>query len=174
MYVAVDQYDLFYKGSCIVEALREYILSVICTAIVCGVLQILVPNGTSATLSKMISGLVITISVLSPVMNDHIIDWDNQFDHIISDSIFAVSAGENVASDLLKERIIKDTETYILTKASELGANLSAKVDLSSEYPNQPIAVTMKGNISPYLKKQLTANIVTELGIPEEKQIWII
>jgi len=173
VYSVSDQHDLLHEGSCIVETLQEYILSVICIAVICGVLQFLVPKGTSTVLTKIISGLVVTITVLSPLVNEQMFDWDYQFDRIVLESTDAVAEGESTAMDLLKQRIKEETETYIITKASDLGVKMTANIELSSEYPNVPIAATMNGKISPYARKQLSACIAADLGIPEDKQIWI-
>lgn len=155
------------------DTLRQYILSIICIVVSCGVLQLLVPKGTIGTLFRVISGLAVTITVLSPLMNGEMLYWNYQFDRMISDSTIAVVEGQSTASELLKQRIREETESYILTKASDLKAEMNVDVDIASDYPNVPVAVTMKGKISPYAKKQLIAYIENDLAIPEEKQLWI-
>lgn len=155
------------------DTVRQYILSVICIAVVCGVLQMLIPKGTAAALFKVISGLAVTITVLSPIVNEQMLQWDYSFEHMVSDGTIAASDGQRAAGDLLKQHIREDTEAYILSKASDWGASIVVNIELASEYPNAPVAATMKGNISPYAKKQLSASLTGDLGIPEEKQIWI-
>lgn len=154
-------------------SLRAYILSVICAAVICGILQMLVPKGTVSTLIKVITGLVVVITALSPFINEEIFRWDLQFDRIVSDGSAAITAGQDAASELLKERIKEETESYILTKASAMGITLAAEVEVASDFPNAPERVILNGNVSPYGKQQLTSYLSSELGIPEENQKWI-
>lgn len=174
MCLVLDQHNLFYEGNCIMESIRQYILSVICVAVVCGVLQMLLAEGTAAALVRIISGLIVTITVLSPVVDENLLQWSVRFDHIMSDVDMAVTEGQTTASDLLKQRILKDTETYILTKAADLGASISVSVTLASDYPNAPESVIIKGEVSPYAKKQLEAYLAKDMGILEENQIWML
>ena len=155
------------------DTIRQYVLSVICIVICCGVLQLAVPKGTVGTLFRVISGLAVTITVLSPLLNGKMLYWNYQFDRIVSDSTIAISEGQNIASDLLKQRIKEETESYILTKASDLNVEMDVDVNLASDYPNTPVAVTMKGKISPYAKQRLATYIANDLAIPGENQIWI-
>lgn len=155
------------------ESLRAYIMSVICAAVICGILQMLVPKGTVSTLVRVITGLVVVITALSPFINEEIFRWDLRFDRIVSDGSSAIIAGQDAASELLKERIKKETESYILTKASAMGLNLSVEVEVASDFPNVPESVILNGNVTPYGKQQLIAYLSSELGIPEENQKWM-
>ena len=110
--------------------------------------------------------------ILSPVG-----DWDP--DAVASFAQFydtegerAAEAGVNMASDAMQEIISAETCAYILDKATELGAEISVEVQLTDENLPVPKSVFLEGNISPYGKKQLTGWMETELGIPEEHQIW--
>lgn len=154
-------------------SLRAYILSVICAAVICGILQMLVPKGTVSTLIKVITGLVVVITALSPLINEEILRWDLRFDRIVSDGSAAITAGQDAASELLRERIKEETESYILTKASAMGLTISAEVEVASDFPNAPERVTLNGHITPYRKQQLASYLSSELGIPEENQKWM-
>ena len=155
------------------ESLRAYILSVICAAVICGIIQMLVPKGTVSTLIKVITGLVVVITALSPLINEEILRWDLRFDRIVSDGSAAITAGQDAASELLRERIKEETESYILTKASAMGVNLSAEVELAPDFPNAPVSVILDGNVTPYGKQQLASYLSSELGISEENQKWM-
>ena len=167
------QYDLFYERGVIVHSLRQYILTVICITVSCGILQMLLTDGIAASLVKLISGLVISVSVLSPLINEEVLQWKLMFEDIVSDSSVVISNGETAASELVQQRIKEGTEAYILTKASNMGVDIRLNVELGNEYPNAPEKLTIYGNVSPYIKRQLSATISNDLGIPEENQIWI-
>lgn len=155
------------------HSLRQYILTVICVATACGILQMLLSDGTAASLVKLISGLVVSISILSPLIKEEIFQWDLRFEEIMSDSSAVILQGEATASELIQKRIKEETEAYILTKASDMGVDIGLAVELGNEYPNVPEKLTIYGDVSPYVKRQLTATISKNLGIPEENQIWI-
>lgn len=155
------------------DAIRQYILSVICMAIVCGIVQMLFPSGTVASVVKILSGLIVTIAVLSPLLQEKVLQWDLTFESIVSDGEAAVAEGQTAAEDALAQLIKEETQTYILNKASALGADITVEVQLRSEYPNEPASVTVRGAVSPYVKQQLANCLSQELGIAEEDQIWI-
>ena len=155
------------------DSIRQYILSVICMVIVCGVLQLIFQEGANASLIKLISGLIVTITVLSPLLKDKILQWDLTIENIATDGGLAVEEGERVAENALTGLIKEKTQTYILTKASEMGTDVTVDVEVQEMYPNTPKAVTIKGKVSPYVKQQLANCMRQDLGIAEEDQIWI-
>ena len=61
-----DQYGVFHEGGICMSAISQYVLTVICTVILCAVMQMFLPGGSAGTLLKMISGLMVTITVLTP------------------------------------------------------------------------------------------------------------
>lgn len=155
------------------DSVRQYVLSVICVVIVCGILQLLLHSGMSASVAKFLSGLIVTITVLNPLLGDDLLHWDSAFEEISVSGELAVAEGEAAAQNLLIQHIKEKTRTYILTVASQMGADVSVEVQLQKEYPNAPQTVTIKGAVSPYVKQQLAACLRQDLGIAEEDQIWI-
>ena len=155
------------------QSIRQYILAVVCITTACGILQMLITDGPTASLIRLISGLVVTVSILSPLIKEEVFQWDLRFEGIMADASVAISDGKKVASDELQQRIKEGTEAYILTKASDMGVDIRVCVELDSEYPNAPEKMTVYGDVSPYAKQQLSATISKELGIIEENLIWI-
>lgn len=154
------------------DTIRQYILSVICVVIMCGLIQMIFPCGESS-LIKLITGLVVTVAVISPVLTPGNFSLGIYLDQISADGQWAVRDGEQAAIQTASEIIKEASETYILDKAAEFGAEVTVDVRLSEDTPPVPTEITVKGTVSPYIKKQLTAYIQDELGIAEENQIWI-
>jgi hypothetical protein len=73
----------------------------------------------------------------------------------------------------MAERIIQQTQAYILDKARSLDAELTVEVFLGDGTIPVPIGVRLEGNISPYARKLLSQMLQDDLGIPAEEQIWI-
>lgn len=168
-----DQHNLLYERGSIMHSLRQYILAVTCITVACGVLQMLLADGTASSLVKILSGLIVSIAVLTPLIKEDIFRWDLRFESIVSDASAVIAEGQTVASEMVQQRIKERTEEYILTRASDVGADIIATVELETEFPNEPEKLKIRGAVSPYVKEQLTASISKDLGILEEDITWI-
>ena len=153
--------------------LGQYVLRIVCAAVLCGLAQLLFSQSPLQGLVKVVTGLILTVVVLSPCLETDSWQWPLDFENIASQGEAAVSAGESVANSVLSQRIQEQTRTYILNKASEFGAELSVEVQLQEESPYAPCGARLVGTVSPYVKKIITDHLCRELGIPEEEQIWI-
>ena len=70
-----------------------------------------------------------------------------------------------------KEAIIKARlEAYIVEKAAQAGASVTADITLGGD--GLPRAVTVTGALSPAAKRQLRQVMTEALGIPEVRQQW--
>lgn len=151
------------------EALRQYIISVVAAGLICGVVTGLFPGGTGGSIMKLVCGVFLCYTVLAPVSRIELEDlavssWT------LADGSEAVAAGEQL-SEQARDRFIKqDLEAYILDKASQLGADLQVEVAL--EEGGLPCAVTLTGQIAPYQRQQLERFLTLELGIAKENQQW--
>ena len=62
-------------------------------------------------------------------------------------------------------------QTYILSRAGAMDADIQASVTLGENFV--PCHVRITGRISPINRSKLTQIIASELGIPREQQEWI-
>ena len=155
-------------------AIARYVLSVICTAALCGFVQVFFhKSGYLTSLMKLITGLVLSIVVLSPVVNIDTLDLNKMFEHLPEFSQTTIADGQEKAAAAMRDIIKERTQTYILQQAEVLGINITAEVTVSQEDIPQPSAVVIIGNTSPYARKKLESILMTDLGIAEENQIWI-
>lgn len=155
------------------SAVRQYILSVICIAILCGVVQTLFSKGSTGSLVKLITGLMITVTAIGPLLRGYDLSFDVFLDKISADGNWVIAEGERAREQELSKCIKETAETYIMDKAAKMGAAITAEVKLNDETPPVPAAVTLRGGVSPYVKKQLEGYLWTDMGIPEDKQVWI-
>ena len=154
------------------EPIREYLLSVTVAAIFCAVARRLLDRkGTPAAMAKLLTGLFMTVTVLSPLtdislgpMGDYSEDYRQQAQQ-------AVREGKEYANSALRQGISERTRAYILDKAKAFGADIQVEIILSDEQYPVPEQVRLSGNVSPYAMTQLK-KILEELGISEENQIW--
>lgn len=151
------------------EALRQYIISVVAAGLICGIVTGLFSGSTGSSIMKLVCGVFLSYTVLAPVTRFDpgdlaVCGW------AVADGSEAVAAGESLAQDAREQFIKQDLETYILDKASQLGASLQVEVTL--EEGGLPGTVTLTGQIAPYQRQQLERILTLELGIAKENQQW--
>lgn len=152
-------------------AIKEYLMSVTSAAIICGVITGLTKkSGSISAMLKMLAGLFMTMTVLSPVMNLPLLDFPIYLDHLSDDAQSAAIIGEEIANDEMQQIIMEHTQAYILKKAKALGADIEVVVYLQDLIPS---GVRIIGQTAPYTKKQLSQYISDNLGISLEDQLWI-
>ena len=154
--------------------LREYILSVVCMSVICAGIQAFFDKDTGTKGAIQLAlGVIMTVTVLSPVLRVDLSAWPAYFEDLAAWRTDAVYEGEASAAEAITERITEQSQAYILDKAAALGAQVHVAVRLSDDPLPVPVEVTVRGTVSPYVKQQLKAVIASELGIPEERQLWM-
>ena len=155
------------------EAIRQYLLCVVSAGIICAViLKIVGEKGLLSSAIKLLAGLFMSITVISPIVKLQIDDFSDYLYEIETDSQGIVADGISVANDEKTKIIKQNLESYILDKASSLSVSLDAQITLSASDAPYPYSVILSGDISPYKRQQLQQIISNDLGIPEERQVW--
>ncbi|MBR5570140.1 MAG: hypothetical protein IKW10_04515 [Oscillospiraceae bacterium] len=155
------------------DGIGGYVIGIICAAIVCAVInQWSEKKGTHGAILKILTGVFMTITLVSPLLDFDMTGIDSRFSWITADAESAVQNGQILAKDSMAEIIKTQCEAYILDKAAFWELNLSVEVTLSESDPPIPNGVELTGNVSPYAKNQMTNWIVEELGISKEHQVW--
>ena len=154
-------------------ALGRYIFSVTTAAIIFSISQTLLGNNHgAAVLVRLIGGLFLIFTVISPVFKVEI-GTLLEIPMVYSSEAETIAASsQRTAQNQLREIIKAQSETYILDKAMSYQSPMDVEVILSQEDMPVPSAVTLKGNVSPYIKSVLSAWIQEEMGIPRENQQW--
>ena len=156
------------------EQIRQYLLSVIAAAILCGIVNTIIgKKGAYFAIVRLICGLFMALTVISPLVKIQLNDLTDYVNGLSWQANTAVANGEAMALDEMGAIIKAQTEAYILDKAVSMELDIDVEVTLSSEMPPIPCTVTVKGAVSPYAKEVLRKYIANDLGIPEEDQLWI-
>lgn len=151
--------------------MREYFISVICCAIFCGIINSMVDTkNTSGKLLKLISGTVLTFTVLSPVAEVKLRDLSFYFDDLSLEAEAAARIGQERSTEAMAAIIMQETEAYILDKANALQENIRVQISLNAECV--PCAVALTGEISTSGRLELEKIIARDLGIAKEDQMW--
>ena len=153
------------------DAIRDYLISITATAIITGLATVLTKNsGSISSVVKLLAGLFMTITILSPIIHLPPSTFQLYLDEISYDADHASLAGKRFADEEIEKIIIEQTQAYILDKADDFGAGLEVEVFVKDLIP---CSVSISGPISPLAKSQLSRYISENLGIPSEEQNWI-
>lgn len=154
------------------EYIREYVISVVASAFVCGIVMGVFPKGAVKEVVKMICGLFLAFTALSPISR---LDFSALTNHGIDfseDAAQTAAIGEVYSEKAIRDIIKAETQAYILDKAAALGASITADVSLSADEIPVPVGVQVSGVFSPYVRQRLTDILQEELGIAKENQLW--
>lgn len=149
------------------NGLAQYILTVVAAAMLVGILQSLAGQGTMGTITKLLGGVFLALTMLSPVLTLEIPDPAEWFSDVVMDGESMAAEGMAMAADAKEDIIRSQVEAYILDKA---GADLAVAVELDAA--GVPCGVTLTGDISPRTKAQLSRMLAEDLGLGEEVQQW--
>ena len=153
------------------ETVKQYLLGILCAALVCSVLTTVIgKNKTIGSIIKMLCGIFLAVTVVSPITNWNFSNLDILPDEWDSD--VASDAGIYYSTEQMGAIIKDQTQAYILDKAKQMGVDINIDVTLDSTYPYAPDSVVLSGVIGPYNKHRLMQIISEDLAIPEDKQIW--
>lgn len=155
------------------ESLRQYVISVTGTALVCGIVTGMVKKNTAGELIRMLCGLVLAVAVLYPLAGFRMENAALDLFPSLGEGESMAAQGKKITRDAVGDIIKSETEAYILDKAAALGVELTAEVLLGEDEIPVPVGVILSGAASPYARSQLTNVIEKDLGIPKEKQVWI-
>lgn len=156
-----------------IEQLKEYIFSIICVCLLCGMAAILIGKDEPAgKVFKLLSALFITLTVLSPWINVRLSDFQTYLDSVDDGADSAVSAGIEYANQQKTEIIKRNAQAYVLEKAKNLGAEIRIDIQVDMETGRDLSRIEIEGNVSPYVRSILSETISLDLGIPEEAQRW--
>ncbi len=153
--------------------MKAYLVSILAAAIISGIITKLMDGkGTQGTVAKLIAGLFLSFAIISPLKNIRIEGLSVLTESFESDAQLAVENGQSLTSTAIGQRIKQSCEAYILDKARQLDADLEVSVTLDDSSVPVPVAVVLKGNVSPNTKRTLEAIIADNLGIPKEAHTW--
>jgi hypothetical protein len=154
--------------------IRQYLLSIITAAIICAiVVNITDKNGVVASVIRLLCGLFVIYTILSPWKKMHTPDLSTFISDLKVDASETVSDGKDVAAQAGAAIIKQEIEAYILDKASTLDMDITVNVIMDYGGIQIPTGVKLSGTASPYAKQRIMQIISDELGISKENQLWI-
>jgi len=154
--------------------IKEYILSIVAAALFCTIVKGLLNEKTTiGQIVKMLSGLLMAVAILSPLVNITFNDIYHYFDDLNADAAQYVQDGKDTSRDQICSIIKSQTEAYILDKANRMGLEISVEVELDDSSNPIPCGVVIRGGAAPYAKEVMQAYIEDNLGISKGNQQWM-
>lgn len=154
------------------NALRQYILSVICASILVSLISDLAEKTSFKKLVKLVCSLFLTFVIVKPLIQIDVpsmLEWQNT---TIIDAQHAAQTGVGLFDQSVSDIIKMHTETYIQTEAKALGIDLEVEVIIAAGNTMVPDRVYLSGQYDSASQAELSRIISQELGIPKEHQIW--
>lgn len=156
------------------DSLRQFILSAAAGAFVCGIVTSFFQKSAYKNHVNLLCGLFVTFTLLRPLIGIQIPELPDIKD-FLRQADSAAEEGKRIAASAEKTIISQECETYILDKAEDLNANLTADVTVEERDGELvPVFIALNGDTLPEIQQQLSAVIEADLGIPKENQLWTI
>ena len=154
--------------------LRSYLLALTAAAFLVSLAQALPIKGAARRMVRLACGLFLCLVLLGPLLRLRFGDLRAYLDRFSlpeAGSEAVEAENQRLAGQIIKEQ----TETYILDKAGELGAEVTVEVGLRALSPHYsyPDTVTVTGLLTAAQRAELSAYISDFLDIPGERQTWI-
>ena len=154
------------------ENLRQYIILVVALSIVLAILSKLTEKTATHKIFKVVSGIVLTVALLSPLRDIDLSTYISQIDSVEFDAKEAATYGEEIYTQNMRTIIEQQCQAYILEKAAQLGVTIQISIQCDNSEVPTPSYAEISGNVSPYIRRTLADIIFREIGIPEENQLW--
>lgn len=155
------------------DSIKNYLISVIAAAIISGIATSIVgKKGTVGSVTKLITGLFLIITVISPWKKLPTDALSKLFPDDTAQASDVVAHGEITAKNEMAAIIKSQLEAYILDKASLMDLDIEVQITMSGTQPPTPESVAIKGVVAPYGKQRLEQILCNDLGIAKENQFW--
>ena len=152
--------------------LGEYIVCVCCAALLCGIVNAMMPKGTTREILKLVGGLFLAFTVISPIRDVEFPDLSQMTTALQEEASLVVARGEEMARQAAADSIKKELEAYILDKAQSLRLQIRVQLKLEEETLH-PASVSIIANVSPSAKEEMEYWLCRELGLTKEDITWI-
>ena len=154
-------------------SIGKYLFSIVACALLISICKTVLPQkSVVGSLVKMICGVLLSITIISPLRRISFNDMYSIYSRIKIDGEMVAEDGSQMSKIQLEDSIKECVASYIFDKATSLELSVDTEVFLSNETVPRPNEIHITGNASPYAKAQLTQIIIRDLSIPEENILW--
>ena len=156
------------------DAIREYVIQVTATALICAVVfRLARGSGGTKMIIRLLCGIVLSCSIIQPVKQLEFSPFEELNRTFRQEADRAVEQGKIASAAAWADSITQGVEAYILEKTKAMHLDMIVEVELADDEVPTPVGVRMVGKVAPYAKSVLSDMIEQDLNIPKEQQIWI-
>ena len=152
-----------------IQAVREWLLSIIMVSFLISLLRVLLPEGNLRKIGVFTGSLVLLSAILRPLvrLEPEWPAWDMaSYESEIAERMDELNGRQ---SDAFRAQVAEASAELIQAKAAELGASVSAVVTVRTENETPlPWSVTLDGAWNAALSEWIRV----ALDIPPERQEW--
>ena len=152
-----------------IQAVREWLLSIIMTSFLISLLRVLLPEGNLRKIGAFTGSLVLLSAILRPLvrLEPEWPAWDMaSYESEIAERMDELNGRQ---ADAFRAQVAEASAEAIQAKAAELGASVSAAVTVRTENETPlPWSVTLDGAWNAALSEWMRV----ALDIPPERQEW--
>lgn len=149
---------------------KEYLLGVVTASLVCSIVTEILPDSAGKELLRILSGAVLATVILHPLSGIRLEDLRNGIPLETPSAQLCLAEGEAAATAAKKQYITQACEAYILSKAQEMGSEITPEITLDESAI--PVSVRLKGTAEPDTREALARILTEDLGITKENQLW--
>lgn len=149
---------------------KEYVLTIIGCVYFCGIIGHLVTDLRHKRVVQLVSGTFLAITVLGPLSTVDISTYMDFEIEAFSPEQY-VDIGKQAARNAQEQCIRETCESYISSKATELGMSVLPEVHLNEMM--EPFIVRIYGQSDSMRQQELEMILEEDLGVTKENQVWI-
>ena len=153
------------------ELLRNWILGLAGTAVICAAAGLLTPRGQVKKVVGLLCGAVMTAALLSPLLKPDMSAYGLKLSEYRADAAALTEEAEELRQCLDRSIIEEKLEAYILDKAQNQGAEPSA-VRVQLRWSTEGFWYPAGAELGMPYDETLSRLLEAELGIPRETQTW--
>ena len=147
----------------------KYLLKIVAVAMICSIACAIGAKGRFSASIRMLSGLIIIISIVRPVLPLQLKDFSFDLESITQNGNDIIEQGSAAAESFASQIISEKINAYIETKAQALGADVRVDTILSG---GMPAEIMLSGQALPYIRSQLLTWIESEIGVERKAVHW--
>lgn len=154
------------------EAIRNYLLSVVAVCMITVVADVMIRKSALKKIVRLIGGILVLLVAIRPLVSLDMGKVSSYLEDFSASYQFDTARIKGTQNEMIRQQVRRTAETYIENEAKELGGLLQAEVTLSDgEYP-VPVSVILIGTLTPEQVQAVSAYIETALNIPASRQEW--
>lgn len=154
------------------DSVKTYLISIVAACMIGVVAGAFVQKSPLQKIIRLVSGIVILLVAVVPLLRLDMRDFSEVLSRFDAAYVLDTDQIAKTQSELLGKHVRQTSEDYILRKAEELGAKISAEVTVTQEEYPTPLSVVLTGSVTQSQREKLSEYIQTALGIPAERQKW--